>query len=45
MLVQINVPDHGAMTNTGWKMTDMLAITDLNTLVQLDIYKNTFQYI
>lgn len=45
LLVQINVSDHDEITNTVLKITDIPQVTDINTIVQLKIYKNTFQYI
>ncbi|SFB33195.1 Lrp/AsnC family transcriptional regulator, regulator for asnA, asnC and gidA [Lentibacillus halodurans] len=45
LLVQINVSDHDAITDTVLKITGIAHVTDINTIVQLDIYKNTFQYI
>ncbi len=44
LLVQINVADQEAITKTVLKITDLDQVTDINTIVQLQIYKNTFEY-
>ncbi|MGY0691917.1 Lrp/AsnC family transcriptional regulator [Virgibacillus sp. FSP13] len=45
LLVQINVADQEAITKTVLKITDLDQVTDINTIVQLQIYKNTFEYL
>ncbi|MFD1037567.1 Lrp/AsnC family transcriptional regulator [Virgibacillus byunsanensis] len=45
LLVQINVSDHDEITNTVLKVTELPHVTGINTIVQMRIYKNTFQYI
>jgi len=45
LLVQIAVPDHEEITNTVLKLNQIQDITETNSIVQLEVYKNTFEYI
>lgn len=44
LLVQINVSDQDEITKTVLKITNLEHVTGINTIVQLQIYKNTFEY-
>lgn len=45
LLVQIAVPDQQDITNTVLKLNQIQDITETNSIVQLGVYKNTFEYI
>lgn len=45
LLVQIAVPDYREITNTVLKLNQIQEITETNSIVQLEVYKNTFEYI
>ncbi len=45
LLVQIAVADHEEITNTVLKLNQIQDITETNSIVQLGVYKNTFEYI
>ena len=45
LLVQINVQDLDGITETVYELNEIDEITEVNTLVQLEVFKNTFEYI
>jgi len=45
LLVQIAVPDQQDITNTVLMLNQIRDITETNSIVQLGVYKNTFEYI
>lgn len=45
LLIQINVRDQEAVTETIYQLNELEEVTEINTLVQLEIFKNTFEYI
>lgn len=45
LLVQITVKDQEKITEVLHAINAIEAITDVNTIIQLDVHKNTFEYI
>jgi Lrp/AsnC family transcriptional regulator, regulator for asnA, asnC and gidA len=45
LLVQMTVQNQEEITNTIIKLDQIQEITGINTIVQLQVYKNTFEYI
>lgn len=45
LLLQIAVTSQEEMTETVLKINEIPYITEMNTIVQLEVFKNTFQYI
>lgn len=45
LLVQITVKDQEKITEVVYAINEIEAVTDLNTIIQLDVHKNTFEYI
>ena len=45
LLVQINVQDLDGITETVYRLNEIEEIIEVNTLVQLEVFKNTFEYI
>ncbi|KAB2336654.1 AsnC family transcriptional regulator [Cytobacillus depressus] len=45
LLVQITVESQEEITETIYQLNRIKNITSLNTIVQLDVYKNSFEYI
>lgn len=45
LLAQITVQDQEEITNTIHKINQIDVITEFDTIVQLQVYKNTFEYI
>ncbi|MGG5254361.1 Lrp/AsnC family transcriptional regulator [Neobacillus sp. SM06] len=44
LLVQIAVPEHDDITEVLLKINEIPYITDVNLIVQMEVYKNTFEY-
>lgn len=45
LLVQITVKDQEKITEVLYAIDAIEAVTDVNTIIQLDVHKNTFEYI
>lgn len=45
LLVQITVKDQGKITEVVYAINEIEEVTDINTIIQLDVFKNTFEYI
>ncbi|RNF39498.1 Lrp/AsnC family transcriptional regulator [Planococcus salinus] len=45
LLVQITVKDQEKITEVLKEINQIEAVTDINTIMQLEVYKNTFEYI
>lgn len=45
LLVQITVKDQEKITEIVYAINEIEAVTDINTIIQLDVFKNTFEYI
>ncbi|AQQ55183.1 AsnC family transcriptional regulator [Planococcus lenghuensis] len=45
LLIQVNVRDQEAITETIYQLNQIEEINGINTIVQLEIFKNTFEYI
>ncbi|GIN85034.1 hypothetical protein J6TS2_14200 [Heyndrickxia sporothermodurans] len=45
LLIQIAVPNQEDITGTIYKLDQIKEITGINTIVQLEVFKNTFEYI
>lgn len=45
LLVQITVKDQEKITEVLYAINSIEAVTDVNTIIQLDVHKNTFEYI
>ncbi|MCP8967824.1 Lrp/AsnC family transcriptional regulator [Ectobacillus ponti] len=44
LLVQIAVPGQEDITSVLYRINDIPCITEVNTIIQLDVYKNTYDY-
>ena len=44
LLVQIAVPSHEDITQILYKINEIPFITEINTIIQLDVYKNSYDY-
>jgi Lrp/AsnC family transcriptional regulator, regulator for asnA, asnC and gidA len=44
LLVQIAVPGQDDITNVLQRLNEIPFITEMNTIIQLDVYKNTYDY-
>jgi Lrp/AsnC family transcriptional regulator for asnA, asnC and gidA len=44
LLVQIAVPSQDDITQVLYKINEIPFITEVNTIIQLDVYKNTYDY-
>lgn len=45
LLVQITVKDQEKITEVVYAINEIEEVTDVNTIIQLDVFKNTFEYI
>lgn len=45
LLVQITVKDQEKITEVVYAINDIEEVTAVNTIIQLDVFKNTFEYI
>jgi Lrp/AsnC family transcriptional regulator, regulator for asnA, asnC and gidA len=45
LLVQITVKDQDKITEVLYAINAIEAVTEVNTIIQLDVHKNTFEYI